>query len=377
MERILSIPENHHYYTDKYFIRTHDILKKEALNPSVSLKVFTRGEGRVAGLEEAVKIIQAFSDIPATGEVWVSKEKNFKTKQPLMILKGPAQSLIQLETLYLGVLSHAISRAAGIPEPDPAEIETKMKRLVSIYEEIPVIYFGARHYHWSLDSKIAAAALAGGAIQTSTDAGSANIGKEGVGTTPHFLTIILAPRYGKNKATLKTAELFDRHMPRDIPRVTLVDTFNREISDGLEVARYFGKRKNALRVDTCGENVGEDGTPFKGEKGRDPSFRTGTGVTLELLTHLRNRLMDEGFGESTDIFLSSGFGNEEKAAIFMKAHREFREKTGLGLFAGVGVGELSKAIFCTSDIFEVEGKPLAKTGRENTSIDYTTMERVF
>ena len=86
----------------------------------------------------------------------------------------------------------------------------KFERLAEIYRDIPITYFGARHYHWSLDKMIAGAALEGGAVQTSSDIGSSNIGLKGAGTTPHFLTIVLASMYGKEKATLVTdAESFE------------------------------------------------------------------------------------------------------------------------------------------------------------------------
>jgi nicotinate phosphoribosyltransferase len=372
------LPDSHVPYTDKYFLRTNEILKKEAINPRISMKVFCRGNGTVAGLDEAVEILDKYSLLEKQkGEAWITNKKYFSNTEPLMIIKGPAQSFAELETMYLGVLSSAISKAVGIGPPDLIQITEKLKRLKTIYQEIPIIYFGARHYHWSLDKEIAGAALKGGAAQTSTDIGSSNIGQKGVGTTPHLLTIILASIYDLENATLKTAELFDKHMPPEVPRVTLVDTFNRELTDSLTVARYFEKRKNSLRIDTCGENIGEGSSLYNGEKTTDPTFKTGTGVTIELTTNVRNHLIKNGYGENTEIFLSSGFGDETKARVFVNAHNEYKEKRGFNLFSGVGIGEISSARFCTADIFEVNDRPLAKTGREIGYIDYSTMKRVI
>jgi nicotinate phosphoribosyltransferase len=373
-----DLPESHVPYTDKYFLRTNEILKKENINPRISMKVFCRGKGPTAGLDEAVEILNKYSSLEKQkGEVWITNKKYFSNTEPLMIIKGPAQSFAELETMYLGVLSNAISEAVGIDPPDLIQITEKLKRLKTIYQDIPITYFGARHYHWSLDREIAGAALKGGAAQTSTDIGSSNIGLKGVGTTPHLLTIILASIYGIENATLKTAELFDKHMPPEIPRVTLVDTFNRELTDSLAVVRYFGKRKNSLRIDTCGENIGEGGSLYNGEKTADPEFKTGTGVTIELTTNVRDHLIKNGYGENTEIFLSSSFGNETKARAFVNAHKEYKEKRGYNLFSGVGIGEISSARFCTADIFEVNDRPLAKTGREIGYIDYSTMKRAI
>lgn len=370
-----DLPESHRPYTDKYFLRTNEILKAEGLNPYVSMKVFTRGEGEVAGLDEAVEVLRKYSDLEHTGEVWVTKQESYKTKEPLMVIRGPIQSFVELETMYLGVLSHALSEAAGFETPQPDAIQSKLERLAGIYGDIPITYFGARHYHWSLDKEIAAAALRGGASQTSTDIGSSNVGLEGVGTTPHVLTLVLAHYYGIENATLKTAELFDKHIAIEVPRMTLVDTFNRELTDSLAVARYYGDRKNFIRLDTCGENIGEGGTVYEGNNGRDPSYQKGTGVTVELARNLRQALIDNGYGDYTDVFLTSGFGDEEKAEVFVEANGKFREETGYNLFVGVGIGEASKARFGTADISEIEGKPFSKTGRENPNMDYSSMRR--
>jgi len=372
-----QLPENHEAYTDKYFLRTNEILKKEGINPEVSMKVFTRGNGKTAGLEDAIDVLLKYSDLERNGEVWVTKKQDFETKEPLMIIKGPIQSFVELETMYLGVLSHAISQTNGCPMPSTEEATAKVERLTEIYGNIPITYFGARHYHWSLDQAIAKAALDAGAIATSSDIGSSNIGQKGVGTTPHILTIVLASMYGKETATLKTAQMFDKHMPSEIARVTLIDTFNKELSDSLAVAGYFNERRSIYRIDTCGENIGEGGSLYNGEKARAPDYKTGTGVTIELATNLRMSLIEHGFGDYTDTFLSSGFGNEEKAKAFVKANNEFIEKTGYNLFVGVGIGEISKAKFCTADLFEINGKPFSKTGREAGQIDYSTMERIL
>ena len=378
MKKEHTLPESHVPYTDKYFLRTNEILEKENINPRISMKVFCRGEGPTAGLDEAVEILTTYSDLEnKSGEIWITPRKTFSNTEPLMIVKGPVRSFVELETMYLGVLSAAISIADGIPAPDPTSITEKLKRLKAIYRDIPIIYFGARHYHWSLDNSIAYAALKGGAAQTSTDIGSANIGQKGVGTTPHLLTIVLASIHGIENATLKTAELFDKHMPPEIPRVTLVDTFNRELTDSLAVAHYFGPRKNTFRLDTCGENIAESGSLYDGKKEPDPAFRTGTGVTIEATVNMRNNLIKNGYGESTEIFLSSGFGDETRARAFVDAHYEYKKKTGYALFTGVGIGEISRARFCTADIFEVDGRPLSKTGREAGHIDYSTMKRVI
>jgi len=81
------------------------------------MKVFTRGSGEVAGLDEAVEVLSHYSDLEGRGEVWVTKNKQYGNKDPLVVIKGPIQSFVELETMYLGVLSHAISQANGLETP--------------------------------------------------------------------------------------------------------------------------------------------------------------------------------------------------------------------------------------------------------------------
>ena len=73
----------------------------------------------------------------------------------------------------------------------------------------PVVYFGARHWHWNRDKEIAEAAIKGGAVTTSTDAGSEVIGEQGVGTIPHALENVYAWEHGKDSAVLESTKAFD------------------------------------------------------------------------------------------------------------------------------------------------------------------------
>ena len=57
-----NLPKTHEKYTDKYFLRTKKILEKDEINPMVRYQVFVRkGPGIVAGIEEAIEIIETYS----------------------------------------------------------------------------------------------------------------------------------------------------------------------------------------------------------------------------------------------------------------------------------------------------------------------------
>ena len=61
----------------------------------------------------------------------------------------------------------------------------------------------------------------------------------------------------------------------------------------------------------------------------------------------------------------------------MKADAQFKKETGYSLFTTVGIGEVTEATFCTGDIFEINGKPFSKTGREITNVNYSLLEKVI
>lgn len=369
-----TLPHSHEPYTDKYFLRTNEILQEETINPDVSIKVFARGEGPIAGIDEVTDVIETYGDTEEI-DVWATEQDEFETKDPLLIMDGPIQELVELETMYLGVLSHQLTEAhPDHSPPDPAQFQENVEEAVSIYDEVdvPLLYFGARHYHPLQDKELAGAALDGGAVQTSTDIGSSNINEDGVGTTPHILTLTLASEYGKENATVRTADLFDQYMDEAIPRTTLIDTFNQEIDDALAVCELFEDRygddwTHKFRVDTCGENVMQDGDPYDPEAG---PYETGTGVRINGVKELRDTLIEEGYGENTEIILSSGFGDPEKARAFVEAHKEYVEESeqrfgeSYGLFHGIGAGSFADGIHATADMYEADGEPMYKTGRD-------------
>ncbi|MDY6770708.1 MAG: nicotinate phosphoribosyltransferase [Candidatus Nanohaloarchaea archaeon] len=378
-----ELPDDHRPYTDKYFMRSRQILEADETNPDVAVKVFARGEGEIPdeALAEAQAIVEEYAE-PAFsdngGELYLTEEDEFGSKDPLMVLKGKAQDVVELETMYLGAMSHHLSEANGVDTPTYEDMREEAAKVAELYDEadVPFLYFGARHYHWSKDDELAAGVLDAGAVQTSTDVGSSNIDAEGVGTTPHFLTLTLAGSedYSPANATRRTAELFDEHMDDDIPRTTLIDTFNREIDDALDVARYFDEERDGddwtakFRVDTCGENHAQGMDPADVDPADD--YRTGTGVRIEPVKALRDRLIEEGYGDNTEIILSSGFGDPDKAEAFVDAQHEYREESqekfgeSYDLFHGVGAGSFDDGIHCTADIYAVDGEPMAKTGRE-------------
>ena len=351
-----TLPESPLPYADKYFIRSRRILELEGLNPRVVMQVFFRnGPGVLQGVAEAAAVFQAYSPLSEHGgQVWALPEGSaFAPLEPVMHIEGPIQDFIELETMYLGILTSRTSLANGIPAPNPAAVAAKARAVRALLPTKHLMYFGARHWHWSMEAAICQAAIAAGFDACATDAGARAAGLSGgVGTIPHALVLVFAHYVGPQHAAREAALAFDRHIEPGCGRIALVDTFNHELDDSLDTAEALKGALWGVRLDTAGELTAQGGTADDGQP-----FVGGKGVTVSGTAAVRKALDEAGF-EHVNIVLSSGFGNLDKVAAFAAAERRHGR-----LFESLGIGGLFEAWCATADIVRVEGRDLAKTGR--------------
>jgi len=320
-----TLPEDHTPYADKYFRRSREIMQKEGLNPSVKYQAFIQGgKGIVCGIDEAIAIIRKYAPGKGIEIKALHDGENYSEKETIMEITGPARSLVELETLCLGVISTGTT------------IATQMHEICSAAEGKDVFYFGARHWRFDSDREISYAAWVGGAKGASTDAGAKTFGGKGMGTIPHALVLVFGD-------TTVAAEKFSEYFGKESKVIALIDTYNKEITDSLRAAEALGSRLYAVRVDTAGANTGE-------------GCSAGKGVTVELARKVRKALDENGFRD-VKIFLSSGF-NAEKVREFVEAEKKHGK-----FFDAIGTGSVFDFRFATADIVEKDGKPCFKAGR--------------
>jgi len=300
---------------DIYFVRTIDILRKENLNPVATMEVFGSRAGILCGIEE-VKALLAEALPEGNREVWALGEgETISLKEVVLRITAPYQSYGVYETAIVGILAHCSGWA------------TAARECVAAAGNIPLISFGARHVHPSVAGVMDYAAVVGGCVGCSSTAGARLAGVEASGTMPHALIIVVGD-------TVKATMLFDKHMPPEVPRVSLVDTFKDEAEESLRVAEALREKLQNVRLDT-------------------PSERGG--VTVELVKEVRARLDLAGF-KHVEIFVSGGV-NPERITHFLERGAPVD---------GFGVGSYisgAKPIDFTADLHEIEGKPIAKRGR--------------
>lgn len=379
-----TLPDRFEPFSDKYFLRTHEILKAEGLNPFVRAQVFIRkGPGEVAGVEESIAMLEKFTNLKGMGgRVYALPEgSKYGPKETLMVIEGPIQEIIALETLYLGALSAATTRLNDhVDTVDTVAAEENMRKVVELVGGRPVSYFGARHWTYKEDAAIALAAHRGGASSCSTDAGAATFGQVGQGTIPHALENIYAWKFGKDRAVVEATLAFDRVIDPDVPRIALIDYNNRELDDSIAVADALNGKLYAVRVDTCGENVAQgalissqcdeadawraQGVPLPADDAPEARYWYGTGVTVTGVYALR-RALDQFGHRDVKIILTSGFGDPAK----VKAFTDAEQILGVTLFDALGVGGIFKPCrMATMDVVAVgetedSMTPISKVGR--------------
>lgn len=315
-------------YSDKYFVRTREILLRDQNHARVLMQVFCRKDGIICGVDEAIALLKQCSDAPHALKIHALHDGDSMTaNETVMLIEGDYSTFAHLETLYLGCLAR---RSA---------VATSVKQVVDAACGRTVLFFAARFDHWLNQPGDGYAALVGGAHGVSTDANAFWIQGVGIGTIPHGLIAA----YGGN--TVRAAVAFDQHMPPEIQRVVLVDFENDCVRTSLEVARFLGKRLWAVRLDTA-QNL------------QDLSVRASDtpklGVCPELVFSVRKALDENGFN-GVKIIVSGGF-NAERVREFVRLEVPFD---------GVGVGSwfFEERIDFTADVVRVNGQPCAKVGR--------------
>lgn len=316
------------WYSDKYFVRTKEVLLKDNRHPKVLMQVFTRDESIVCGLDEAIAILRLCADRPDKLIIKALYDGDkIKPMETVMTIEGDYSTFAHLETVYLGVIARRTA------------VATKVKRVVEAARPKKVLFFPARFDHYSLQTGDGYAAFISGALGVSTDANAAWWGVRGEGTIPHGLIA------GYSGNTVEACLAFDKYMPKNIKRIALVDFENNCVKTSLDVARALGKKLWAVRLDTALDLWDES------VKVRNKST---LGVSPQLVWNVRRALDSSGF-KFVKIVISCGF-DEEKIKLFNRLKVPYD-------LVGVGSSFFKLRRDFTADIVMVNGKPCAKVGR--------------
>jgi len=319
------------YYSDKYFVRTREILLADRHRPHVLMQVFGKAQAYLGGVDEAIAILKLCAIEWADIVVHALYDGDaIAPWETVMTIEGPYDVFAHLETLYLGVLARR------------TRVGTNTRRVVDAAKPKEVMFFPARHDHWLVQTGDGYAAHIAGAIGVSTDAQASWWGSRGIGTVPHAMIAA----FGGD--TVLATRKFAEHMPHDVRLISLVDFDNDSVTTALAVARALGPQLYGVRLDTSHTMVDKSVVPQMGSF--DP-----TGVNPQLVWNVRQALDAEGFPD-VKIVVSGGF-TAEKIEQF--------ESLGVPVDAyGVGSSLFAGRYDFTADVLLVDGRPCGKAGRQ-------------
>ena len=317
------------FYTDAYFNRAREVLRKDNRSPKVVMQFSGKDEGWVGGIDEAIALLKLCADDWSALAVDALYEGDrYESWDTVLSIEGPYDSFGFLETLCLGALGRR------------TRICTNAKLICEAAHSKPVIFFGARDDVLWTQPGDGYSAMVGGVKQVSTEAQGSLFGGKAVGTIPHAL--IAAFGGDTVKATKRFAETIE-----GVDVIALVDYDNDSVKTSLDVARALEDRLWGVRLDTAEHMV--DKSVLSQMGGFKP-----TGVNANLVWNVRNALDTEGFGD-VKIIVSGGFDAQRIAAF---------EEDGVPVDAyGVGAALFDGRFDFTADVVQLNGKPQAKAGR--------------
>ena len=304
--------------SDVYFERTAKILKAKGIDKEVRAEFIAKALPAhwpwavFAGVEECAAI---FKDLPV--DVRIMKEGTiFHPYEPVMEIRGKYLDFGRYETTILGF----ICQATGVA--------TMAARCRKAAGRRMVISFGARRVHPAIVPMVERNAYIGGCDGMAVGLGARLVGQEPMGTMPHALILLMGD-------TVKATKAFHEVIESKVGRVSLIDTFNDEKIEALNVARELGKDLFAIRLDTPGSRRGD---------------------FFKIMEEVRWELDLRGYNH-VKLFLSGGLD-------------EFQIIKYNPLADAYGVGTAisnAPAVDFSLDIIEIDGEPVAKRGKMSGS----------
>ncbi|KHF29226.1 Nicotinate phosphoribosyltransferase pncB2 [Anoxybacillus sp. BCO1] len=324
------------WFSAVYFLKTREIVKQFRPNNIVTMQFFQKEHAVLCGTDEVIALLHTFADEPEKLEIYSLKDGDkISPFETVLTITGPYQNFGYLEGIIDGILARRTSVATNVYNVVKAAALSGVQK--------PVIFMGDRDDHFMMQAGDGYAAFIGGSTAQATHAMNEWWGKQGMGTMPHALIQLF------DGDVVAAAKAYHEKYPDD-DLIVLVDYNNDCITDALKVAREFGDKLKAVRVDTSRTMIDQYFIRHPEVLGTfDPR-----GVNPPLIFALREALDREGF-EHVKIVVSGGF-NEQRIIEF--------EKQGVPVdMYGVGSSLLKVHIGFTGDNVLLNGKHQAKAGR--------------
>ncbi|AXE60828.1 nicotinate phosphoribosyltransferase [[Mycoplasma] phocae] len=310
-----------------YFFKTEKIAKKLRKNNIVTLQFFQRNNDvKLCGMNEVLELLAKNTNTEKYTIRYLPEGSIINDREVVLELEGPYYEFGIWEGMIDGILARQSS------------IATNAYHIIKAAKNKFVISMADRADHYRNQVNDGYAIRVGGIKNHSTMVSSNYDSQHTFGSMPHALIqmfegdIVKACR--AYKKTFPEANLF-----------ALVDFNNDVITDSLSCLKAFGKDLHGVRIDTS-------------KSMRDRMFAENEdefGVTVKQVKNLRKAL-DEHNGKHVKIIVSSGFDAKRIA--------EFEEQKAPVDIYGVGASLLKIWVNFSADATKLDGKKIAKAGRE-------------
>ncbi len=300
--------------TEVYFERALAIMKARNVDPVVKAEFIAKNLPEqwkwavFTGIDEALDLLKGLRI-----KVRAMKEGTvFYPYEPVMEIEGRYQDFCVFETAILGL----ICQASGVA--------TRASRVKKLAADRLVMSFGARRMHPVLAPMIERNAFVGGCDGVAVVKSGELIGEDPMGTMPHSLILCMG-------STIDAIRAYDEVLDPKLKRVALIDTFQDEKFETINVAEALRDRLYAVRFDTPGSRRGN---------------------FYRILEETRWELNLRGLGH-VKFFVSGGITEQDIPGLNP-------------VVDGYGIGtSISNApvIDFAMDIVEVSGEPRAKRGK--------------
>ncbi|MGI6714248.1 MAG: nicotinate phosphoribosyltransferase [Bacilli bacterium] len=321
------------FFTANYFLKAQRIVRENCPGHRVTCQWFQRRDGAmVCGLDEVIALVHTFAHNPEDLEIYALNDGDLvNNEEAVLTITGRYEDFGFLESLIDGILSRRSSIATNVYE------------VIKVSNGKAIFSMADRQDDYLTQIGDGYATYVAGIKVVSTDAQGYWYNGRGGGTMPHALIQIC------NGDLIKACEMYLATYP-DEKVCALIDYHNDCVKEAVRVAKHFGKRLGAVRLDTSKKLI-DKYFDDKDTSGFDPH-----GVCKELVFAVRDAL-DQVGATHVKIVVSSGF-NREKIAEFEKAG------TPVDTY-GVGTA-FCKNDTCgfTGDLVVLDGKKQAKIGRD-------------
>ena len=105
------------YYSDKYFTRTREVLRRDGASPRVTVQVYTKHDALLGGIDEAIAILKLCSDDWSALEVRALHDGDPITPWEVVLqIEGPYDQFARLDTQTGGLerLHRLLALAEGL-----------------------------------------------------------------------------------------------------------------------------------------------------------------------------------------------------------------------------------------------------------------------